>query len=585
MGHPIHLLTLPYDLRELIWASSAATGGANGLMRCCRQTRDEFSRHRDMPRDITKLVKLGIWIDSTYTQGSWLKFEYCWKAHGHTYRAVDAVHDLDDPIAQRLLKMTHAEEIVVHLQAPRRGHFVGALLMMLAKVDDTYHLIGDMSKAVDSTDPRNITIRFSTEAVQPGQSKKEAKNFWECRAPMVLEESIRKKIYFYDDCSMPAFYEYFLINHPVTFAHPPKFEFLTWPRIDTHVHFVRRTIPSHVQGLIKEHGPKLVAKNLNLRDESAMYSGEMMTDRRNQDDVDVCTRVHGCWNMTDYGAANLRYRYQFLLDNLVGPVGGCLDMLRLHRFRTMGATEANFFTRDEQVAMNKFSGLAGAASEITNRLKILFNPFASAEIRELRTRCPHLRAVPWATDPSAATSPRQYCPRPAWLEHYPNGIRYNWNGTNLAEWRFTWGTSECQELPGRGIVWLNRWWDCLACCDEGEFAMKGLSLPFEWKVLRNWWEFFHRDPFSPIVPDDLVMVRRECIRQVQARSWGAFEALNPKRMGNFKFGGIDCHCLAEECQGWSKEASRDATFKRNVACRRTCCSNGLRTWRRYQFCF
>lgn len=99
MEHQGYLLRLPFELRDMIWASSAATGDANGLMRCCRQTRDEFSHHCNLPDDITKLVKLSIWVDSTYIHGSWLKFEYSWEANGHTYGAIETVRDLDDPIA------------------------------------------------------------------------------------------------------------------------------------------------------------------------------------------------------------------------------------------------------------------------------------------------------------------------------------------------------------------------------------------------------------------------------------------------------------------------------------------------------
>ncbi|KAJ4315179.1 hypothetical protein N0V84_008513 [Fusarium piperis] len=412
MEHPRHLLRLPYELRDQIWACSATTGGAHGLMWCCRQTRDEFSpyfsQYCSMPRDIAKLVKLSIWIDSTYTQGSWLKFAYCWEAHGYPYRAIETVRDLDDPIAQQLLGMTHAEEIVVHLQAPRRGHFVGALLMMLAKADDAYHLISNMSKSANPTDLSNITICFSTEAAQPGQSEKEAKNFWECRSTKVLQESIRNHIC-HDDYSMPCFYEYFLINHPVTFTHAPKIEFRSWPRTSAHIQSTKTRRPKDVEFIVREIGQKECLKYLvkfrHLRDELAAFSAKMMTDLRNRDAPNDETRR--CWEANNYGAANLRYRFQFLLDSLAGPVGGCLDMLRLHRFRTMGASEANFFARDEQTALKKFASLAGAASEINNRLKIFFNPFASEDIRRRRTSCPHLSAVSWATDPSAELEPQE----------------------------------------------------------------------------------------------------------------------------------------------------------------------------------
>ncbi|KAH7275680.1 hypothetical protein B0J15DRAFT_457835 [Fusarium solani] len=495
-----YLLHLPFELRDMIWASSATTGDANGLMRCCRQILDEFSRQCNLPNDITKLVKLSIWVDSTYIHGSWLKFEYCWEEKGHTYRAIETVRDRDDQIAQRLLEMTHAEEIVVHFQAPRRGHFVGALFMMLAKADDVYHLISNMSKDTATTDPSNITIRFSTEPVQPGQLEKEAKNFWECRSAKVLQESIRNHIC-HDNCSMPCFYEYFLINHPVTFAHPPKIEFCSWPRTRAHIQSTKKRCPNGVEFMVREIGQKeslkCLAKFRDFRDELAVYSAKMMTELRNRDNPNDQTRRY--WEANDYGAANLKYRFQFLLDNLAGPVGGCLDMLRLHRFKTMGASEANFFAREEQTALKKFASLSRAAPEINNRLKILFNPLASKDIRKLRTSCPHLSAVPWATDPSAEASPRQYCLSSEWLKNYPKGIRYSWNGRDLAEWRFQWATSEC-EARDPDVVWLNKWWDCLSCCEDSACAMGTLSLRFEGKVSSKWDEFFHRSPHNGLGP-------------------------------------------------------------------------------------
>lgn len=568
MEHQGYLLHLPFELRDMIWASSATTGDANGLMRCCRQTRDEFSRHCNLPNDITKLAKLRIWVDSTYIHGSWLKFEYSWEVKGHIYRAIETVRDLDDPIAQRLLEMTHAEEIVVHFQAPRRGHFVGALLMMLAKADDVYHLISNKSKDTTTTDPSNITIRFSTEPVQPGQSETKAKNFWECRAPKVLQESVRRR-FFVSDYLMPCFYEYFLINHPVEFAHPPKIEFFTWPRPHVCIDLAKRFLKGDkvmAQALRRNGCSKHLDKFRILRDQYATYSAKMMTDMRHRREYDPSRNG---WEANDYGAANLKYRFHFLLDNIAGPVGGCLDMLRLHRFKTMGASEANFFARHEQMAVKKFATLSGAASEITNRLKILFNPFAFEHVRKLRTSCSHLSAVSWATDPSAETSPREYCTRSAWLEHYPNGIRYSWKGRNLAEWRFQW-ESVPRDDPWGPIGWLYRWWDCLACCDDSGTAMnEELSIAFERKVLYNWDEFFE-DSRHNGVPwscgchrqcqwrDRPVMVRRQCTRLVKKTS----------RMGRFQ--DSPTSCLAEECREWSRMAAQNATFKR-VCPKTRCC--------------
>ncbi|KIL92479.1 hypothetical protein FAVG1_03657 [Fusarium avenaceum] len=215
MEHPKHLLLLPYELRDMIWASCSATGDANGLLRCCRQTKEEFTRYCVLPKDVSQLDKLKILVDSTYDHGIWLKFDYTWQQNGHTRRAVSAVRHMGEPIVRRVAKTIKVNEITVHLHAPRRGHFVGALLMMLAKANDAYYFIYAMSKfpKFNKDNPGRIAIKFFTEMVQLGQSTKEIKNFWECRAPKVLEDPMRK--YLSHPGQMPCFYEYFLRCFPL----------------------------------------------------------------------------------------------------------------------------------------------------------------------------------------------------------------------------------------------------------------------------------------------------------------------------------------------------------------------------------
>ncbi|EMT60291.1 hypothetical protein FOC4_g10011558 [Fusarium odoratissimum] len=117
---------------------------------------------------------------------------------------------------------------------------------------------------------------------------------------------------------------------------------------------------------------------------------------------------------------NKLQKYQFLLDNSVGPVGDCMDMLRLHCFKTMFSSRSNYFNRHEWVAGRDSGGLARASSKINRRLRALFDPYASGEVLRLRQTCSHLGAVPWATA-SSQISPGSHSPS-LWLEHYPNGI-------------------------------------------------------------------------------------------------------------------------------------------------------------------
>ncbi|KAM5348864.1 hypothetical protein ACJ41O_008687 [Fusarium nematophilum] len=452
-----------------------------------------------MPPSVSALRKLRIWVDSTFTEGIWLKFEYSWEAYDEVYRAVGVVHDLDDPLAQRLLQIRHVEEVAVRLQAPRRGHFVGAFLTMVAKMDDVYHLINAMS--TDAASPGHVTITFATEAVQPGQSTKEAKNFWECRSPKILQDASRKHLAY--SGQMPCYYEYMLIS-PLLLKRAPDVEFLTWPRI--HAHRKSKEVGKLLEELLsylKEEGLDIaqIVEDLSRihkrRDELAAFSANIMADQRNREQLaDSGSFGHTGevlqWERINYDSASLRSRYQFLLDTLKGPVGGPLDMLRLYRFRTMDASTANFFGRAEGKARKHRGGLAGAASELSHRLRSLFNPLAPDHVRNLRTRCPHLRHMRWATDTSL--SPRQSCPRDLWLRQYPEGIRcHSQRDGSLAEWRLQCATELYKPLHN-DLVWLTRWWDCLSCCWEGFGAMDSLSRPQDQRVPENWAAVFRKAP-------------------------------------------------------------------------------------------
>ena len=132
------LLDLPPEVRDIIWHFAAATGGGTGLLRTCQLVKREAIPYFDLHNDVEEFEELRIWIDSTYINGNWLKLEYAWQHEGDHYRAINAIKDMDDPLVQKFMKSKKIGKVSVVLEAPRRGHFIGALLMMLAKCHDAY---------------------------------------------------------------------------------------------------------------------------------------------------------------------------------------------------------------------------------------------------------------------------------------------------------------------------------------------------------------------------------------------------------------------------------------------------------------
>lgn len=472
MEHPKHLLLLPYELRDMIWASCSATGDANGLLRCCRQTKEEFTRYCVLPKDVSQLDKLKILVDSTYDHGIWLKFDYTWQQNGHTRRAVSAVRHMGEPIVRRVAKTIKVNEITVHLHAPRRGHFVGALLMMLAKANDAYYFIYAMSKfpKFNKDNPGRIAIKFSTEMVQSGQSTKEVKNFWECRAPKVLEDPMRK--YLSHPGQMPCFYEYFLRCFR-KLPSVPEIEYKRWPR--KHVHRAyKMPDPEDILPYMTEcYAPLLPDLQKHIKQRAAYIMANGVTSLDETSFSHTGDPVGSSWEHINYDTVSLACRYFFLLDNLAGPVGGCLDMLRLHRFKTMDAISVDYFARAENRAGNDDAGLFGASSKVTRQLRALFKPLATDHVVGLRSTCPHLRVVEWPTTSSSSQLSSDASPR--WLESYPNGIRYHWGGRNLVDWRFGWEAKLLGEEhykphryrePGLWVSWINKSWECRGCCQD-----------------------------------------------------------------------------------------------------------------------
>ncbi|KAF5976818.1 hypothetical protein FBULB1_6803 [Fusarium bulbicola] len=517
----------------MIWGFSASTGDSNGLLRCCRQIRDEFSHYCQLPDNVDELHKLKILVDSTYDHGIWLKFDYYWKQNGHTRHAVSAIQDMSDPMVLRLGKMRNIDDIVVVLRAPRRGYFVGAFMMMFAKMDDVYAYICNRSRFRTNKgwpSDAKITIHFTTEGVQSGQSTREAKNFWECRATKILEDPLRR--YITDRAQMPYFYEYFLI----LWAKLPSVPTILHDKaVRSHGHRgyqlpARNTIPDYMRKEFKE-------TLLNLQKNIAAYAARMLVEDISwgpgwSDNLGAPDQR--AWEHINYHTKSNRARYQFLLDNLIGPVGGCMDMLRLHRFKTMLSSSLNYFHRHGLVARRDGGGLAGASNKINWHLRALFYPEKSEKVLRPRQTCSHLRAVPWATA-SLEFPPGSYSSS-LWLEHYPNGIRYHWNGRSLVEWNFRWEAKK-QQIRKRTyyredrVARLGRWWECMGCCQGSLHCMSELASPYDQKRLRNTYAFIQDydsdDPYDQLQSEDTrigrpVIISRECIRTLKLKkgiSW------------------------------------------------------------------
>jgi hypothetical protein len=570
-----HLLSLPFELREMIWTFCSSDQESNGLLRCCHQTRDEFSPHCRLTEDVEKLRTLQIWVDSTYEDGIWLKFDYTWGKDGYAHRAISQVRDMDDPIVQMFLKIRQVDKIVVNLHAPRMGYFVGALFMMLAKASDTYFFMSHMLRNIDpeQSDMGQVEINFSTEERQPGQTENEAKNFWECRSPKVLAEPLRK--HWFHSGPMPCFYEYFLISYPCVFPHPPTINYLTWPRRHVHRKYSGDTKSARFHHItsIRGHGrPRGLSPRAGfdfiMRIKVPDLPGRFIHQQRMAEFAAVAMTVPRCdsstmidpngvlresrlyessyhWPHIYYDKQNLMSRFQFCLDDLPGPVGGHMDMLRLHRFKTMNKCIHNFFARQNKKSEN-WGGLYGAATEMSRRLATLFDPFATNHVIKMRQSCPHLRAVKWAT---ATSSPSQK--DDIWLQHYPKGIRYHWGGRNLIEWRSHWRTRGISrqdrsqyklEKWGRNSVRLHQCWECVASYQDSGVILNQLALPREREALQR---------LLPHAADGKrpVLIRRdreECIYRRARRGCG--------------YTASDFCFMAWSCWRWAEMAGKDSFY-------------------------
>ncbi|KAG8354872.1 hypothetical protein FVEN_g7189 [Fusarium venenatum] len=233
------------------------------------------------------------------------------------------------------------------------------------------------------------------------------------------------------------------------------------------------------------------------------------TGKRNTFGERYCS-IEGHWKHIYYDRENLMSRFQFWLDNLPGPAGGHMDMLRLHRFKTMNKCGAGIFAQQTQNYL-KSGGPYGASTEINKCLATLFDPFAAAHIIEMRDSCPHFRAVEWATAPISEHT--KYKSNDTWLTFYPKGIRYYWDRRNLVEWRLHWKTRDYNRLGKsdkghyrRNNVLLHQWWECVASYQDSGAILNNLALPMELEALQGALKSF---PSHPADSERPVLVRRD----------------------------------------------------------------------------
>lgn len=473
---------IPAEVRDRILFFAASAGRCEGLLGTSQLLRNESLPHFSLPEDCRELRKLRIWVDSSYANGDWLELEYSWNVGKFYYHATKIIKDMDDPVISRLRRIKKVDEVVITLEAPRRGHFVGALLMMLVKCHDAYNLLDAINER-----PRfegSLTICFTTERVRPGQSLKEAKPFWECRSTEVLQNAVRRHFY---RGPTPMYYEYFLVNNPLIFITPPIFRFNIWPR-------------PQASSLVDYSGRRVVRRSAfeivdrqNCGNQQHRFGGSSPRDIIAEESTKYFTEVEPwsfdfsnvsrsrhVWEMISADFTILYSTLQFLVDTVDGPRGGPLDMLRLHRFKTMFGSRLNFFAVNQarsKVLRNE-QGLLGAAAEINERMRTLFNPLAPDEIRRLRSKCPHLARVEWSQNlvrPSELTSKS---PATTWLEFYPQGISYRFAGGSrsyqrgsIGGWRHRWTiTSKHVEGAPWARIWtrLYQWWDCRCCCHDAQ---------------------------------------------------------------------------------------------------------------------
>ncbi|KAH7127355.1 hypothetical protein EDB81DRAFT_697527 [Dactylonectria macrodidyma] len=498
------LLSLPYELRDSIWSFAISTSSCNALAGCCHQTRNEFRPLSEFPHGVRELISLRFWVDSSYVNGGWLKLHYTWAEGSKTYQKVSVITNLrDDELYRFLEEIRHVSYFEIHLVAPRRGHFVGALLMMLAKIQDAYRIILAVSpqcryskkvKAYRIVSPFALVFR-----TEDGADLKSTP-FWECRAPKDLGNPISERDP--DWGSSPFFYEYFMANLPRCFKIEPKFRFGIWPR--RHVSTFGPG-PRDIVGIRPGHGRRRKHKGrdglaLFVSEEAVRMSKLPGWDAKQDPGVGTGHR----YEYISADAASLASRAHLLIDTLVGPVGGPLDMLRLHRFKEMD-TEVPESGRDllfrhvlaNTVPDEKLS-LTGT---VTRRLRNLFNPFAPADIREARSACPHLAQVEWSQNMILPRDVSSICPRDMWLQFYPNGIRHAWRarkGGSLVEWRRQVRVMACRRRPDRALItWL---YDCVCCCEASFEGWAKVSPKVALKDRCCGWKFFRSKSHNTSVP-------------------------------------------------------------------------------------
>lgn len=544
MAQPItSLLVLPGEVRNKIWEYAAANGAWATLMSSCRQFCEEISWLCDLPDDLEHLEQLTIVIDSNYVRGVWLEARCEWFDGDRARVLSKPVQDLDDPWMTHIGNIPSIRHIQVRVVAPKNGQFFGAFMMLFAKSSDVSNWILPWREHLgvhdDDSELSSLRIVFETESSTPEAPR--ASSFWTCRWEEELLDNLRR-VAFKDHGKPPYCYEYFLIffstlggtGSPVEIVLDDSIQRDNSTLIDGPYRRIIEDLPE--PSLCKQrlqawesHRPTTVRNFTSWVSRWGMR--QVIRNSPNALDGNGWVEIVAAHIFAIIACEhdNISYHLSIYLDHHTGPPGGPMDMLRLHRFKTLHRSRSNFFAclSNPRTRSRPVTTMREDLDEVTHRFYQLFNPLAPKQIRDLRHTCKHFQSIDW---PMAAPEQEQNtetccelsqlghmpsleparCSRSLWIESYPNGVSYGQGpcagsaqggrGNSLASWRNKW---ELYSHPEVEEDWVRRTWECLMCCDDAAPAwMELCTMRHKTHATQHalaWWEArgnMDKEPFD-----------------------------------------------------------------------------------------
>jgi hypothetical protein len=510
------LFLMPGEIRNMIWSWTAANGAWLEASRTCSQIRAELTKYmyNVMPSNVESLEKLVWVVDSSYVHGRWLMAECTWREKSHLVTCSFPIQGYYDEVMSRIIKMRRIHHLEVRLVAPSHGDLFGSFLMMWYKVEDLSRYFRDDARrrrANQNGPVPSFKAVFTTERGPGEWEENQSHRFWETRFEQEHLDNVHRAI-MPERGPHPYVYEYFLIAISGWRRDKPDEE------TPAEIH-LPRTLNSTRSIMVDGPWRSVIAALGKWEDEGGWRA--LFPNAAFEWTEWICfRRLHA----TDEGAAaslgptranimecleqvvrcfskELQDSAAMYVDHHVGPEGGPLDMLRLHRFKIRRGFHAlpivhqPVMTQAELESRTPWKvSLLEAQHEVEERLYQLFNPLATVGIRELRTGCQHLAGIQWAADPihKATCSPRVCSPR-QWIEAYPKGIRFAVSVVDpstqevgcqsLASWRNHWTTNTVESES-----WVVRLWECFTCCQEATAIFETLSSPlFSARIQNGGW--------------------------------------------------------------------------------------------------